>query len=196
MSLEQAPMRDDSLFPANLLSSSCRQGASMSENEIQARQAIKYVKCMIDLGAGNRLQPFLPWARFGNNWARGWLGDLVLDGPDSKDQRIPEYIRLADTRGRAFHVGNCGEHAAVAFMYLARNNKFPIDYMDSLPCVDHAWVVIGRVDGSEVDNPNTWGDDCYICDAWDDKVFSASRFRREMHKGDIAVPRTNCRLTQ
>lgn len=64
--------------------------------------------------------------------------------------------------------GNCGELAAIAFIYLEDNGVKPLDYMvfDNEPAYDHVWVVIGRVNGSNPLKVSTWGPDAVWCDPW------------------------------
>jgi len=65
--------------------------------------------------------------------------------------------------------GNCGELAAMAFLYLEENRVLPLDYMTfgaPPPAYDHCWVVIGRANGSQERDPSTWGEDAVWCDPW------------------------------
>jgi hypothetical protein len=63
--------------------------------------------------------------------------------------------------------GNCMEQAAIAFLYLEEQGVGPLDYMRfSAPAYDHAWMVIGRVDGSNTFDLSSWGEDAVWCDPW------------------------------
>jgi hypothetical protein len=63
--------------------------------------------------------------------------------------------------------GNCGELAAIAFMYLEEEGVRPLDYMVfTAPSYDHVWLVIGRAAGSRVLDLSTWGEDAVWCDPW------------------------------
>lgn len=81
------------------------------------------------------------------------------------------------------HVGNCMELAAIAFTYLYDEGIRPLDYMGfgNTPTYDHAWLVIGRVDGSDLWDIRTWGDDAVWCDPWqlrDGRVYSTEALCR------------------
>ncbi len=71
--------------------------------------------------------------------------------------------------------GNCGEQAAMAFILLLDRKVEPLDYMF---CAgegdDHAFVVIGRREGSDVRkyDPQGWGPDAVVCDPWMGKAYS------------------------
>lgn len=79
--------------------------------------------------------------------------------------------------------GNCGEQAAIAFIMLVDKKKEPIDYMF---CAgegdDHAFVVIGRREGSDVRkyNKQTWGDDALVCDPWMGLAYSCSEMQTNL----------------
>jgi hypothetical protein len=64
--------------------------------------------------------------------------------------------------------GNCGELAAIAFMYLEDAGVRPLDYMvfSNTPAYDHVWVVIGRANGSDPLRVSTWGAEAVWCDPW------------------------------
>ena len=69
--------------------------------------------------------------------------------------------------------GNCGEFAAVCFMWAKRRGIYPIDYMH-LTNGDHAFVVIGRKLDSVHTRVSTWGGDAVICDGWDNNAYQAT----------------------
>ena len=58
--------------------------------------------------------------------------------------------------------GNCREFSATAFVHLHGRGASPLDWM-ALDA-DHAFVVIGRREGSTT--LATWGPDAVICDPW------------------------------
>ena len=66
-------------------------------------------------------------------------------------------------------IGNCGEQAAIAFLYLEGITAAPLDYMqfdNDAMGYDHAWIVIGRIAGSDPHKVATWGSDAVWCDPW------------------------------
>ncbi len=85
---------------------------------------------------------------------------------------------IAESRG----VGNCGEHAAVAFKHLTKNHpQLRIEQIADI-ANDHVFVVIDRNPNSEINNPKTWGDTAIICDAWARKCFPAKDLDNELEK--------------
>ena len=80
-----------------------------------------------------------------------------------------------DWTAKRYKVGNCMEQAAIAFLHLERTTAAPLDYMafsnsitdsDDRPLYDHAWVVIGRLAGSDPRQVRTWGPAAVWCDPW------------------------------
>jgi hypothetical protein len=93
-------------------------------------------------------------------------------GRDVQATDIHNRAALAASAG----CGNCGEQAAIAFSYLELSrNARPLDYVGpagstrivSSGNIDHAFVVIGRVKGSDPLDQKTWGVDAVVCDPWD-----------------------------
>ena len=74
---------------------------------------------------------------------------------------IRKLARLARRKG----CGNCEDMASVAFDYCYVQGARPLDLMN-LVGTSHAFVCIGRLKNSQLGKPNTWGNDCYICDPW------------------------------
>ncbi|MFI5120122.1 MAG: hypothetical protein ACHQM4_06895 [Thermoanaerobaculia bacterium] len=79
--------------------------------------------------------------------------------------------------------GNCGEQAAIAFMMLVDKRVEPIDYVF---CAgegdDHAFVVIGRREGSDVRkySAQTWGPDAVVCDPWMGKAYPCGEMQTNL----------------
>jgi RHS repeat-associated protein len=86
-------------------------------------------------------------------------------------------------------VGNCGEKAAVAFVYLKSLTAHPLDFMVTQSGTllgSHAFVVIGRLKDSSPKDPTTWGRKAVVCDPWDSKVYLASSYFSNMYfKGQL-----------
>ena len=49
------------------------------------------------------------------------------------------------------------------------------DYFSS-----HAFVVIGRKEGSNLQEPSTWGSSAAVCDPWANKCYLASELKKKM----------------
>src|SRR5438105_29150 len=68
-------------------------------------------------------------------------------GDDAYGERA--FYRASAAKAADLGCGNCGEQAAVAFMYLKDAGVRPLDLMAYQDPGDHAFVVIGRVEGSD-----------------------------------------------
>lgn len=92
--------------------------------------------------------------------------------------------------------GNCGEQAALAFVYLLKHNILPLDFC-RVKNGDHGFVVIGR---SKESNPNdiaTWGN-AVICDPLNNQAFVAKDATPDQIKillgnKEGACPHVECR---
>lgn len=103
------------------------------------------------------------WVRgAGNRWTfqeSGVRNPLV----GTTRQRIAQIAE----RAMAYRAGNCGEHAAVAFEYLAEKACL-CGYISYASCIapgDHAFIVIDR-QAVAGDNTITVGPNAAICDPW------------------------------
>jgi hypothetical protein len=65
------------------------------------------------------------------------------------------------------HVGNCGEHAAVAFKYLMNyfEEAWPIDFM-KFRDKDHNFVILNRPDEIPIEKFDEWSKYAVVCDPW------------------------------
>ena len=96
---------------------------------------------------------------------------------------VAEQIAVMAEMAEANGCGNCGEQAAVAFMFLKRWPIAPIDYVH-LKNKDHDFVVIGATDSS---SPyiTDWGVNAVICDPWDGKAYPIKDiYERMYNNGD------------
>ena len=125
----------------------------LSSNLQQAKAAVAYVRRKLPRGAGNRSD--------GSSDAAAcvlWVRQNMVSAEDF----VPHLAVRAEQTG----CGNCGEQAAVAYMYLKKRGVQPLDYMNlngpSGKAV-HSFVVIGYEQ-----EPGTWGEHAVICDPWDD----------------------------
>lgn len=74
--------------------------------------------------------------------------------------------------------GNCGEMARVAAYAIFK--AFPhvnAEYYQ-VKNGDHCIVVVGRDPNSNPYLPSTWGEDCFICDPWSNRVYRASEYKK------------------
>ena len=84
--------------------------------------------------------------------------------------------------------GNCGEYAAVAFDYLMHTNcPLAIEYASYVHPGDHAFVIIGRPNGTSAGAPATWGREVVVADAWSGRIVSSTDYWDEMPEYPDAI---------
>ena len=149
-----------------------------------AEIAMNYTRQMLSFGAGNRLDDVIDSGGLSilGTIAAKIGGYFVNPG---KKWSVCE-IRTLATYARAAHAGNCGEHAAVAFIYLYDRMIRPIDIMSRVNA-DHQFVVIGREKGI-AHKLSTWGGGAVVCDPWMRRVYLANEINRVMGKGTNVTP--------
>jgi hypothetical protein len=128
---------------------------SLSANLTMAKNACAYVDSKLTIGPANK-----PNAQPGAAACVGYTRSTML----STTNFIPHLAERAVANG----CGNCGEQAAVAYMYILRRGSRPLDYMyllDTTGTPIHSFVIIGYAP-----DPLTsgFGSSAVICDPWDD----------------------------
>lgn len=124
---------------------------------------------------------------YGYLMAQGLEGHRPLQHTVQAYQWIKKMAVLAESAG----FGNCGEMAAVAFVWLFEKHYVrPLDYMEC-DVEDHAYVVLGRPRNSNTKDPSTWGDKAVICDPWTGRNASVAGLR-DLKLIDLAIPRSSC----
>ncbi|PHM70917.1 hypothetical protein [Xenorhabdus kozodoii] len=102
--------------------------------------------------------------------------NIKRDEPHFYQKLYGKRIPIRSAYATEWHVGNCGEKAAIAFAHLKFNRVKPLDFfsidIDNLGNDHHSIVVIGRVTGNSTD-PATWGREAVICDPWDKTAYPA-----------------------
>jgi hypothetical protein len=131
--------------------------SDLTSNLRYARDAVSYVQKKLYRGAANQADS----TDDGKACVDYIRGSYLSANPSVK---IPYVAQQAE----AVACGNCGEQAAVAFVYLNRRGINPLVYMNLLDATGvaiHSFVVIGTdfTDG----DASGWGDEAVICDAWD-----------------------------
>lgn len=124
-------------------------------------------------------------------------------GPSGWEKHIADAAELAIRH----HCGNCGEHAAVAFMLLKDENVRPLDFIGMRDGDwSHNFVVIGRErhrqrplrPGSteEVirENPRAWGPNAIVCDPYNDACYPAHELP-QMRPKDPVLPKSYLRMS-
>jgi hypothetical protein len=98
-----------------------------------------------------------------------------------RDQDLIMNIRRTAALAKAARCGNCGEYAAVAFDTLMLTGcPYSLEFAGYRDPSDHAFVIVGRPENSNSSQPNTWGRDAVICDAWAGTVVSAAQYWTRM----------------
>jgi hypothetical protein len=147
-------------------------------NVASARRAVDYVTSKMTVGASNRVDVL----KTGGGSVLCVFATRQTDFAVAERNGIPSYILLPAATAEHVGCGNCGEQAALAFVYLVEDLKVkPVEYMGRTNA-DHAFVVIGRSKDSDVSDYKTWGDQCVVCDPWDKKSFAASQIPKEAYK--------------
>ena len=154
----------------------------LASNLQRAKAACAHVKRKLPRGAGNRpdgssdAEACVLWVRENMVSAKDWVPHLA-------------------SRAVQYGCGNCGEQAALAFMYLKQQGVRPLDYMnlyDPEGKAIHSFVAI-EFEG-EGEESSGWGTHAVICDPWDDSQ-SYPAWKSDVHDavrgkllGQIAVP--------
>ncbi len=139
-----------------------------------AQSAVDYVKSVLYV-AGNKVGDIL----MTTGAAAACVVAKRLLNPDDKSQPHWDRIHRWAADAEASHCGNCGEYAAVAFVYLENQPKIrPLEFMYFQAPGDHNYVVIGRAAGSIITDPGTWGRQAMVCDPWKGSAYPASDLSR------------------
>ncbi|WP_419418573.1 hypothetical protein ACNVED_08380 [Legionella sp. D16C41] len=78
---------------------------------------------------------------------------------------------------KKFSLGNCTELSFMALDYVIKYTPAHISAeIFKLEGGDHAFLVIGRQEGSAPNLPQTWGEQAYICDPLLNQVYPASQY--------------------
>lgn len=146
-----------------------------------AGDAVKYVRGKMDIGTSNK---FLP--NFWGTPARVLcvaesrdhiVKDLASQQPDIEREGKDPMRATVDTWAywsRHYGCGNCGEHSAMAFVYLReRQQIFPLDWMQ-INQLEHGFVVIGRAGVTNPADSSTWNGEAVICDPYKNEWMAAS----------------------
>ncbi|MFO1351574.1 MAG: hypothetical protein U1F68_13260 [Gammaproteobacteria bacterium] len=131
--------------------------SGLNLNLQMAQEAIGFVQRNLPRGAGNRPDGSPDAAA-----CVTFLRSTML----STDNFIPHLARRALQNG----CGNCGEQAAVAYMFLLQRGCQPLDYMNLYNPggqAVHSFVVVDFAASGEGQS-STWGKDAVVCDPWDD----------------------------
>jgi len=134
-----------------------------------ASAAIHYVRSKMSIGATDKIEDVL------RSYGASIVCVLATRSVNVTLQKGTVDSDIFQMAAKAEHVGcgNCGEQAALAFVHLhERLRARPLDFMARTD-KDHAFVVIGRVSGSDAGDFHTWGKEAVVCDPWVGKAYPA-----------------------
>lgn len=159
----------------------------LATNLDAANQAVRHVARYMTIGSSNK---------WGDMLASGGGGMLCVVATRSvevavpRTQAVPSWIREMAAKAQSSGCGNCGEQAAIAYIYLVETAKIaPLDYMSRVNA-DHAFIAIGRIDGSDAADYSTWGPSAVVCDPWDGEAYQASEIPTRMPGRGLFAPET------
>ncbi len=145
--------------------------------------AVKHVEKLMTTGASNKFADL--WQSLGASLlcvaAQRSVEIAVPWEQGDGNLTMPSMIRGWAAKATHMGCGNCGEQAAIAFEFLRAGDYRPLEYVIFDPG-DHAFVVIGRRKGSQLNDIGTWGPEAVVCDAWDGKAYLAREIPQKMHK--------------
>lgn len=78
-----------------------------------------------------------------------------------------------------FSLGNCYELALMSLDFIINNYPDVLAEIYHIRGGDHALLIIGRAANSNPTQPETWGQNAYICDPWSNKTYPASLYLSE-----------------
>lgn len=139
-----------------------------------AREAVKHAQSVISLGPTNSFVwnvgtlPMLPYRLYKREQQKDRSDALTVRFVREKGGTLVDpdsYIRAMAQSAREMHVGNCGEHAALAFEYLRGKGVRPLDFV-TYRDGDHAFVVLNRAADASIDDLSAWAPEAVLCDPW------------------------------
>ncbi len=109
-----------------------------------------------------------------------------LKAPYSPKNNLPSQL-FTSIIPRERGSGNCGDRTQLLAMYLWEHST-GIQRLEgaSLGSIDHEILIVNRAPNSDINNPDTWGDDAWVIDAWyrkDEKqgvIFSSKDFKQKI----------------
>ena len=164
---------------------------SLETNLSLAKMAVDFTKKSLFLGSSNKANEqhvalVTPLCVAGNKISfktgLGLKPQKDIESADGKRYDMWDYQVEVAIHALRKGCGNCGEHAAVAYLWLLKNHARPLDFM-SRTNADHAFVVIGRPASATISRPESWGPEAVVCDAWDGAYYPATEIADKMPRG-------------
>jgi hypothetical protein len=111
--------------------------------------------------------------------------DLMIKGlKEERNTLQKKYIDKTAETGKTIAIGNCSEHAAIAYQYLRLTPSRPIEYVFKS---DHAFVLIGRTTGL-ISKSFSWNPETVVCDSYYGENYVVSN--GELHKQQTGVTKS------
>ena len=88
------------------------------------------------------------------------------------DDAIAIFYHYSETC-KKINYGNCGEQALMALDFFMQYAPDINAELYRIKNGDHNFLVVGRREGSDPENPETWGEEAHICDPWANAVYPA-----------------------
>lgn len=193
-------------------------GSVQARNLTEAHFAVTYVKSVMVIGAstspkdigkgllasatfgisrfaehpGLRAAITPPVGAYEANLVRFVIENQIRKKMNGDEREIEVMANVAWMTG----AGNCSNQAALAYIRLRDRGIRPLDFTDFAD-FDHAFVLIGRLpegtppSASKSSQPDTWGEDCVICDPLMKEWYPAAEFNWHWPG---KTPRSNWRL--
>ena len=91
------------------------------------------------------------------------------------DDEIAIFYHYSETC-KKINYGNCGERALMALDFFMQYAPDINAEVYGIQNGDHNFLVVARHEGSDPENPETWGEEAHICDPWANLVYPASHY--------------------
>lgn len=161
---------------------------TLKETLAMGKEAVEYAHSKLRTGIGNKTLNLILTLGGSDRCVKAMRSDYKKT---SNNVYVPFDIDYPEAYKRTvflemYGCGNCGEMAHAAYWYLYDKGYRPIDRM-SRTTADHAFVVLGRIEGSNINDPSTWGKNAVVVDPWRGEVFPASEIPTEYLEGDYSA---------
>lgn len=147
-----------------------------------AQEALSYTINRLSLGRSNTISDWSPGKALSMIWGMSVLRMYSQIGDDIK------LVQCRANVAKGVRVGNCQEHAAVSFDYLAKMGRRPIAIM----CApNHAFTIVGYDHHCNFNDPLSFPDWSWVCDAWKRQVYQTNSLMGYSYYDPVIQLRTN-----
>jgi hypothetical protein len=151
-----------------------REKMTLENNLKYAREAIIYTKNCLSFGASNTVKEH-------DSYPAKLEADRRIKRARKRLRKFsfftdPHITSIQKTRlhadcAKLHEAGNCDEQSSVAYIYLTDVKHLRKVDRVQITGIDHVFLVIGRRDGSNINDYTTWGNEAVICDPWGNRYF-------------------------